>query len=133
VREIFRRLGVEGTLQERVVEVITADRDRWVRFMLRHEYGLPARVRSAWRAAGSTLSAFVVCGLVPLAPFVAEARDAFWMATGATGLVFAAIGALKSRWSPQPWWRSALETVAIGGGAAAVAYAIGAWLRGLAG
>jgi VIT1/CCC1 family predicted Fe2+/Mn2+ transporter len=113
--------------------VITSDRDRWVRFMLRHEYGLPARVRSAWRAAGATLSAFVLCGLVPLAPFVVGARDAFWMAAGATGLVFAAIGALKSRWSPQPWWRSALETVAIGGGAAAVAYVIGAWLRGFAG
>jgi hypothetical protein len=31
------------------------------------------------------------------------------------------------------WWSSALETLAIGGGAAAVAYAIGAWLRHLAG
>ena len=133
VREIFRRLGLEGALLERIVEVITSDRDRWVRFMLRHEYGLPARVRSAWRAAGATLSAFVFCGLVPLAPFVIGVRDAFWMAAGATGLVFAAIGALKSRWSPQPWWRSALETLGVGGGAAVVAYGIGAWLRGLAG
>ena len=133
VREIFRRLGLEGALLERIVEVITSDRDRWVRFMLRHEYGLPARVRSAWRAAGATLSAFVLCGLVPLAPFVIGVRDAFWMAAGATGLVFAAIGALKSRWSPQPWWRSALETLGVGGGAAVVAYGIGAWLRGLAG
>jgi len=32
-----------------------------------------------------------------------------------------------------PWWRSALETLGVGGGAAAVAYGIGAWLRGLAG
>lgn len=133
VREIFRRLGLEGAVLERVVEVITADRDRWVRLMLRLEYGLPDRIRSAWRAAGATLSAFVLCGLVPLAPFVVGAQDAFWLAAGATGLVFAAIGALKSRWSPHPWWRSALETVAIGGGAAAVAYGIGAWLRGLAG
>jgi VIT1/CCC1 family predicted Fe2+/Mn2+ transporter len=133
VREILRRQGLEGTLLERVVETITADRDRWVRLMLRHEYGLPARIRSARRAAAATLSAFVLCGLVPLAPFVAGTREAFWVAAGATGLVFVAIGALKSRWSPHPWWRSALETLGIGGGAAAVAYGIGAWLRGLAG
>jgi hypothetical protein len=47
--------------------------------------------------------------------------------------VFAAIGAGKSLWSPHPWWRSAVDTLIIGGGAAAVAYAIGAWLRDVAG
>jgi VIT1/CCC1 family predicted Fe2+/Mn2+ transporter len=133
VREIFRRRGLQGDLLERVVQAITADRDRWVRTMLRDEYGLPATVRSPWRAAGSTFSAFFVCGLVPLAPFVAGLRDAFWVASAATGLVFALIGALKSRWSIRPWWRSGLETLAVGGGAAAVAYGIGAWLRGLVG
>jgi VIT1/CCC1 family predicted Fe2+/Mn2+ transporter len=132
VREIFRRGGIQGELLERVVEAITADRDRWVRLMLRFEYGLPTRIRSAWRAAGATFSAFALCGLVPLLPFVVGAPDAFWIAAGATGLVFGAIGALKSRWSTHPWWRSALETLGIGGAAAAVAYGIGAWLRVLA-
>jgi hypothetical protein len=51
----------------------------------------------------------------------------------ATGVVFAAIGAAKSRWSPRPWWRSGLETLVVGSAAAAVAYAIGAWLRTLIG
>ena len=101
--------------------------------MLRDEYGLPALVRSPWRAAGSTFSAFLVCGLVPLVPFVADMNNAFAMAAGMTGLVFALIGALKSRWSIHSWWRSGLETLAVGGGAAAVAYGIGAWLRGLVG
>jgi vacuolar iron transporter family protein len=133
VREIFRQRGLEGELLERVTEVITADRERWVRTMLRDEYGLPAAIRSPWRAAASTFSAFLVCGLVPLLPFVLGLRDAFWVATAATGLVFAAIGALKSRWSPAPWWRSSLETLVVGGGAAAVAYGIGAWLRHVVG
>jgi len=131
VREIFRRRGLEGELLERVTEAITADRDRWVRTMLRDEYGLPAAIRSAWRAGVTTFAAFLVCGLVPLVPFLAGFREAFWVAVAATGLVFAGIGALKSLWSPRRWWRSAIETVVIGGGAAAVAYAIGAWLRGI--
>jgi VIT1/CCC1 family predicted Fe2+/Mn2+ transporter len=133
VREIFRQRGLDGELLERVVDTLTADRERWVRTMLRDEYGLPAAVRSPWRAAAATFSAFIVCGLVPLVPFAAALPSAFSVATIATGLVFAGIGALKSRWSVRAWWRSGLETVAVGGGAAAVSYGIGAWLRGLVG
>lgn len=133
VREIFRRRGLDGALLERVVEAVTADGDRWVQIMLRDEYGLPAAIRSPWRAAASTFSAFLLCGLVPLVPFVAGLPQPFWVAAATTTLVFAVIGALKSAWSIHPWWRSALETVAIGGAAAVVAYGTGAWLRGLAG
>ncbi len=129
VSEILRGLGIVGDLLGRVVAAITADRDRWVRVMLRYEYGLPAAVRSPWRAAASTFSAFLVCGLVPLVPFVARVNGAFWVASAATSLTFVLIGALKSRWSVEPWWQSGLLTLGIGGGAAAVAYTIGAWLR----
>jgi vacuolar iron transporter family protein len=132
VREILRGLGIAGHLLDRVVAVITADRDRWVRMMIRDEYGLPAAVRSPWRAAGSTFAAFFICGLVPLVPFVAGLKSAFWVAAAATSLIFVLIGTLKSRWSVRPWWYSGLGTLAVGGGAAAVAYVIGAWLRDLA-
>jgi len=133
VREILRGLGIFDDLLDRAVAAITADRDRWVRMMLRDEYGLPAAVRSPWQAAGSTFSAFLVCGGVPLAPFVAGSKHAFWVASTVTSLMFVLIGALKSRWSIQPWWISGLGTLVVGGGAAAVAYAIGAWLRNLTG
>jgi len=131
VREILGGLGIDGDLLDRVVVAITSDRDRWVRIMLHEEYGLPTAVRSPSRAAGSTFSAFLLCGLVPLVPFVAGLNGAFWVASMATSLTFVLIGALKSRWSIRPWWYSSLGTLAVGGGAAAVAYAIGAWLRDL--
>jgi vacuolar iron transporter family protein len=131
VSEILRGLGIAGDLLGRVVAAITADRDRWVRMMLRYEYGLPAAVRSPWRSAGSTFSAFLVCGVVPLVPFVEGMQSPFWVASVATSLTFVLIGALKSRWSLQPWWKSGLVTFAIGGSAASVAYVVGAWLRNL--
>jgi VIT1/CCC1 family predicted Fe2+/Mn2+ transporter len=109
------------------------DQDRWVRMMLRDEYGLPAVVRSPWRASASTFSAFLLCGLVPLIPFVANLRHPFEVAAAITGLMFVVIGALRSRWSVEPWWYSGLSTLLIGGGAASVAYFAGAWLRGLTG
>jgi VIT1/CCC1 family predicted Fe2+/Mn2+ transporter len=133
VRQILRGLGIAGDLLERVVPAITADPERWVRVMLRHEYGLPAAVRSPWQAAGSTFSAFLVCGLIPLIPFLASIKNAFWVASAVTGVTFVSIGALKAQWSIRPWWHSGFSTLAIGGGAAAVAYGIGAWLRGLTG
>jgi VIT1/CCC1 family predicted Fe2+/Mn2+ transporter len=56
-------------------------------------------------------------------------KSAFLMASLVTSLTFILIGALKSNWSTERWWKSGLVTLAIGGGAALVAYAIGAWLR----
>jgi vacuolar iron transporter family protein len=133
VHEILRGYGIAEDLLAQAVASVTADRDRWVRMMLHEEYGLPASMRSPWRAAASTFSAFLACGMVPLIPFVMGWKEAFWSASVATGLMFVLIGALKSRWSTRAWWYSALETLAIGGGAALVAYGAGAWLRGLTG
>ena len=48
-----------------------------------------------------------------------------------TGLTFFAIGSLRSRWSPTPWWRAGLETFAIGMVAALVAYFVGDVLQGM--
>jgi vacuolar iron transporter family protein len=129
VREIVRKLGLTGELLDRVVSAVTSDRDRWIRMMLREEYGLPAEVRSPCRAAAATFAAFLVCGLMSLAPFAASVTGAFWLASAVTCSMLALIGAVKSRWSIRPWWHSAVETLVAGGGAAAAAYGIGAWLR----
>jgi VIT1/CCC1 family predicted Fe2+/Mn2+ transporter len=132
VRQIYREKGLEGEVLERVTEAITSDRTRWVRTMLTYEYGLPGSIRSAWLAAVSTFSAFVICGLVPLVPFLLGAERAFPIACVTTALVFFAIGSIKSRWSIRPWFRSGLETLLVGAVAAIAAYAVGALLKNLA-
>lgn len=131
VRQIYQEKGFEGDDLERVVELITADRKRWVQTMLTEEYGLPREVRSPGLAAASTFSAFLLCGLAPLLPFLFGLENAFGFATLLTGAVFFAIGSIKSRWSAVPWWRSGLETLLVGSAAAGLAYVIGALLRDL--
>ncbi len=132
VRQIYEGKGFEGEDLDRVVELITADKSRWVRTMLTEEYGLPKEVRSPWLAAYSTLSAFILCGLAPLLPFILNLPNAFLIATILTGVVFFVIGSIKSLWSTVPWWRSGMTTLLVGAVAAALAYGVGVLLRGLA-
>ena len=46
-----------------------------------------------------------------------------------TAVAFSVVGALKSRFVDQSWWRSALETLVVGGLAAIIAYGAGAFLQ----
>ena len=132
VREIYRDKGFSGEELERVVALITADRKRWIETMLTEEYGLPKQSRSAWLAACSTFGAFLLCGSVPLMPFLFGISGALTLATVLTGIVFFIIGSLKSRWSTESWWSSGLATFAIGTCAALLAYLVGVLLKGIA-
>src|SRR5262245_6494160 len=79
VRQIFELKGFKGVDLERVVDLMTANRERWVQTMLTHEYGLPHEVRSPWIAAICTFTAFLACGLVPLFPYVLSTQHALWL------------------------------------------------------
>jgi VIT1/CCC1 family predicted Fe2+/Mn2+ transporter len=132
IRQIFAAQGVEGDDLERLADVVTSNEDRWVELMLVHEYGLAAELRDPMKAASATFAAFVVCGLAPLVPYLAGMNDAFTVAVVLTCCVFFGVGAAKSRVSPSSWWRSGLETFAIGAVAALLAFGAGALLRQLA-
>jgi VIT1/CCC1 family predicted Fe2+/Mn2+ transporter len=131
VRQIFAAKGFTGEALDSAVDVITAERDRWIETMMTEEHGLPAITRSPGKAAIMTFLAFVICGSVPLLPFIASAPASVWTSTAMTGVTFFAIGSLRSYWSPAPWWRAGLETFLIGTTAAAVAYLVGVVLAGL--
>ena len=131
VRQIFRSKGFAGEDLTRVVDSITSDRTRWVRTMLTEEYGLPQEVRSPWLAAITTFSAFLVCGLVPLLPYLFGSSDPLVLSIITTGGVFFMIGSVKSRWSTSVWWSSGLSTLAVGTIAAGLAYTVGLLLNHL--
>ncbi|WP_438976416.1 VIT1/CCC1 transporter family protein [Roseicyclus sp.] len=125
IREILRRKGLSGDVLEQAATQIAGDTAAAVALMLSDEYGLAPVAPRPLRAALATFAAFVGAGAVPLVPFVLGWGDAFAQATAMTLAVFFTIGAAKSLWSEAPWWRSGLETLAIGGAAAMVAYAVG--------
>lgn len=131
VRQIFERKGFEGNDLQRVVDLVTSDRERWVQTMLTDEYGLPHQVRSPWIAAISTFTAFLICGLVPLLPYLFGTEHSFVLSVTLTGVVFATIGSIKSRWSTSSWWHSGLTTLLVGAIAASLAYAAGVVVKRL--
>jgi VIT1/CCC1 family predicted Fe2+/Mn2+ transporter len=131
VRQIFQRKGFAGEDLARLVDLITSDRAQWVRTMLTEEYGLPQEVRSPWLAAITTFSAFLVCGLVPLFPYLFGWNDPLSLSILMTGGVFFTIGSVKSLWSTSVWWRSGLSTLVVGAIAAGLAYAVGMVLNHL--
>jgi VIT1/CCC1 family predicted Fe2+/Mn2+ transporter len=131
VRQIFKAKGFKGDALDAAVNVITARHGRWIDTMMAEEHGMPAVTRSPLKAASMTFLAFLVCGSVPLLPYALRLAEPTLPATIMTGITFFAIGSLRSYWSPTPWWRAGLETLAIGMLAASVAYLVGALLKGL--
>jgi len=125
LRQIFERKGFEGPDLQRIVELTTTNRDRWIRTMLVEEYGLPHAVRSPWIAAFCTFTAFVLCGLAPLFPYLFGIDHSLTTSLILTAAVFVVIGSIKSRWSTSSWWHSGLTTLLVGVVAAALAYLAG--------
>jgi VIT1/CCC1 family predicted Fe2+/Mn2+ transporter len=128
--------GIDGTVTTFAVVagVVGAElsRERWIETMMTEEHGLPLVSRSPGKAAIMTSLAFILCGSVPLLPFIAGAPASIWTSTTMTGFTFFAIGSLRSHWSPAPWWRAGIETFLIGITAAAIAYLVGVILGGIA-
>jgi len=125
VREILIMRGLQGVELETTIKAVTSDHDTWINFMLREEYGISALNKYPFYSGLMTFIAFLLCGLVPLVPFMTNSGDPFFLSAIATAITFFIIGTLKSIWSLLPWWRSGLETLFIGSIAAAIAYLAG--------
>ena len=138
IRQIYARKGFEGELLEQVVEVITSDKKVWVDTMLQEEHSLSLEGPDPKRSAWLTFLAFLIAGFVPVTPFIINllidngVPNPFLWSAIATAITFFAIGIFKAKVVSAKKIRSGIETVAIGGMAATMAYGIGWLLRGVA-
>jgi vacuolar iron transporter family protein len=137
VRQIFAAKGFKGETLEEVVQVITADRQRWVDTMLTEEWGLQINPPPPKRVGTVTFFAFVIAGLVPLLPLPFSTAlgptYTFLLSAAGTLVTFGIIGAVRGKVTNQSRIVGSAETVAIGGAAAALAFIVGSLLRGYTG
>src|ERR1700686_3160190 len=127
VAKVFRNYGLSGTQMQPIVTAITSNQSRWVDFMMRFERGLeapdPAR---AGRSAATIAASYIVGGLVPLAPYILMKNilEALWVSVGVTLLALFVFGAIKGHYTGVKPMRGGVQTVLVGGLAAAVAFFI---------
>lgn len=133
IRQIFAAKGFEGELLENIVSVITSDERRWIDTMVTEEYGLQLEMPSPARAGLSTFSAFVLAGFLPLVPYVLpldlDTTTRFAISAAITAAAFFGIGAAKGHVVHRSKLLSGLESLAIGGAAAILAYGAGVLLH----
>jgi VIT1/CCC1 family predicted Fe2+/Mn2+ transporter len=127
VMAIFEQYGVKREDSSRLVEALKRDPEQWVNFMMRFELGLekPEPKRAVWSAATIAMS-YIVGGLVPLAPYmlVSNALLGLRYSAGVTTAALLLFGYVKGRFTGAHAWRSAMQTLIIGGLAAAAAFGL---------
>jgi VIT1/CCC1 family predicted Fe2+/Mn2+ transporter len=131
VREVFRGYGLTEEEIAPVAEAIQRHPDHWVDFMMRFELGLEKPVPGrAIRSALVIGSAYIVGGLIPLAPYMAlgTAALALRASVSVTLCALLAFGFLKARLTGSPPFRAAFQTALIGGLAATAAFTIARWV-----
>jgi vacuolar iron transporter family protein len=127
VAEVLRSYGLEEDKVAPVVESIRADKKRWVDFMMRFELGLeepdPKRARNS---ALTIALSYIAGGLVPLAPYfiLRSVHSALIGSVIVTLLALLVFGYIKGRFTTARPFRSAWQTVVVGGLAATAAFVI---------
>ncbi len=127
IREIYASKGFTGSLLDRVVETITANRDNWLATMMDEELHLqPVQTSDIFRSAFVITVATLIGHLIPLLPFVWLARTpALVLAIVLSGLVLFGVGVYSAVTLVGDWRKSGAKMLVIGLGAAGVGFLIG--------
>ncbi|MDE3103914.1 MAG: VIT1/CCC1 transporter family protein [Acidobacteriota bacterium] len=125
IYEIFEQYSVDREAATPVLQALKRNPKAWVDFMMRFELGLEEpESNRAHRSALTIAASYIAGGFVPLLPymFVVNSTEALKLSALITLVALALFGGVKGRMVGAGWLRSALQTVAIGGTAAAAAY-----------
>jgi len=136
VEDIYAAKGFQGELLQKVVNVITADKDRWVEEMMKNELEMVEETKSPFQMGWVTFISFVTVGFVPLMLYVWDyiwgfAGNLFLWTSIFTGIAFIIVGFLKTYVTQTNRWKGMAETLLLGTLAASVAYYVGKFLEGL--
>ena len=125
IYEIFEQYGVDRDSATPVLRSLQANPTAYVDFMMRSELGLeePAPGR-ALRSATTIAFSYIAGGAIPLAPYFLFSDIGFALRVSVviTLIALAIFGGIKGRMLGSPLVKSALQTVLIGGIAAAAAF-----------
>ncbi|GIM45619.1 hypothetical protein DNHGIG_11680 [Collibacillus ludicampi] len=131
VAEILSSWGMEDKDVASAVESISKDYDRWVDFMMKFELGLeepdPKRARNSSLTIGLS---YIIGGLIPLLPymFLQNIKTGLFVSVIVTLLALFIFGYAKGKFMGTKPFKSAWQTMLVGGLAAGVAYMVAKWI-----
>ncbi len=127
VEEIYRGRGFTDEEIAIVTHRITADKERWLRFMLREELGITEETFDNPIESGAIMGvSFIIGALPPLLPyFFFTPATALRLTIVLSVLALFGIGVGKTRITKGRWLRSGLEVVVLGVIAALIGYGLG--------
>ncbi|CAJ1936747.1 unnamed protein product [Sphenostylis stenocarpa] len=125
VAEILAQYGVEAHEYAPVVNALRKNPQAWLDFMMKFELGLEKPdPRRALHSAMTIATAYIMGGLVPLAPymFIPRASEAVVISVVVTLIALLIFGFAKGHFTGNKPFRSAFETALIGAIASAAAF-----------
>ncbi|NBD25010.1 VIT1/CCC1 transporter family protein [Paenibacillus glycinis] len=131
VADILHAWNLPDSAISQAVDTISKDPDRWIDFMMKHELGLekpePKRARNSSLTIGLS---YIIGGIIPLAPYIMIARPEMALIISAvvTLLALFGFGYVKGRFTGSTPFKSAWQTMLVGGLAAGFAYLISKWI-----
>jgi vacuolar iron transporter family protein len=127
VVEIFEAYGITAQESAPVIAALRQRPTRWVDLMMGLELGLEKPDPKRALASALTIGgAYIVGGSIPLSPYIVlpSAQTALLVSVVVTLTALFVFGALKGRFTGTPPLRSGMQTLLIGGLAAAAAFGI---------
>ncbi len=136
--ELYVSKGMDKKDAEKAVGLLSKNKQLWVDVMMAEELGIVESAESPLKGSIATFSSFVLLGFMPLVSYVFSGAvpffrlHSFLVASVLTASILFLLGALKVKFTGRNWFVSGLEMMIVGGIAAILAYAVGAFLSGIA-
>jgi len=136
IREIYSRKGFKGRDLERAVEIITSDKETWVKTMMLEELNMVEDKKSPIKAGMVTFIAFFALGLIPVFAYTvsylfAFQSDLFLITVILTLVTIFVVGSVRSLVIKKKWYIAGLEMLIIGGAVAIASYYAGFFISTL--
>jgi len=132
----YMKEGMSRSSAEKLVALMSKNKNVLNRTVMSEELDIMSRKESPLKNAIVTFLSFIIFGFLPLAAYIAESfvdlpGENFATAGILTLIALFTLGSIKGEISGKHWFKSAIETVVIGGLAAFAAYLVGYLLSGI--
>jgi vacuolar iron transporter family protein len=130
LRESLAEKGLEGDVLEAAVTAISSNREKFLDYMMKEEFGVGKETeRSPFKAASYVIVAFLLGSLFAFTPyyFLEAAQGVIVSTATSLGGLFLA-GVIRAKASRLPAFTAGVEMMFVGVLAASITFVIGRWI-----